>query len=190
TVGEMGSWVEGQWVWDLRWRKDLFVLELNLLDSLHEILNRSTISAADDSWFWKHDPIGQYSIKSAFLALSRSTTYELIFFEEEERLLPKVWKTFSPSKVAVFSWQLLQDKLPTRQNLWQRGVIGDASVSTCVLCGLEPKSADHLFSSCNRISPAWYGILRGLGVKLVPPRGVLGIFEAFLGIGMSRKDML
>jgi hypothetical protein len=32
TVGEMGSWVEGQWAWDLRWRRDLFVWELNLLE--------------------------------------------------------------------------------------------------------------------------------------------------------------
>ncbi|MCI08317.1 putative ribonuclease H protein, partial [Trifolium medium] len=103
TVGEMGSWVEGQWVWDLRWRRDLFVWEFNLLESLQDILNHSTISAADDSWVWKHDPTGQYSVKSAFLALSRSTTDDVIFSVEEERLLPKVWKTWAPSKVAVFS---------------------------------------------------------------------------------------
>jgi hypothetical protein len=40
TVGEMGNWVEDQWIWDLNWRRELFVLELNLLESLHEILNR------------------------------------------------------------------------------------------------------------------------------------------------------
>ncbi|MCI85450.1 hypothetical protein A2U01_0106729, partial [Trifolium medium] len=48
-------------------------------------------------------------------------------------LLPKVWKSWTPSKVVVFSWQLLQDRLPTHRNLWQRGVIGDVSASTCVL---------------------------------------------------------
>ena len=106
------------------------------MESLHEILNHSTISGADDSWFWKHDPTGQYSVKSVFLALSRSITDDVIFSVEEERLLPKVWKTLAPSKVAVFSWQLLQDRLPTRRNLLQRGVIGDASASMCVLCGL------------------------------------------------------
>ncbi|MCH94825.1 receptor-like kinase, partial [Trifolium medium] len=103
----------------------------------------------------------------------------------EERLLPKVWKTWAPSKVAVFSWQLLQDRLPTRQNLWQRGVIEDASASMCVFCGLGPESADHLFGSCDHISPIWYSILRWLGVQLVPSRGVLGLFEAFLGMSMA-----
>ncbi|MCI44688.1 hypothetical protein A2U01_0065927, partial [Trifolium medium] len=73
------------------------------------MLNRATISTTDDSWFWKHDPSGSYSVKSAFLALSRATVDEVIFSVAEIRLLPKVWKTWAPSKVAVFSWQLLQD---------------------------------------------------------------------------------
>jgi hypothetical protein len=66
TVGEMENWVEGRWIWDLNWRRNLFVSEVNLLESLLEIWNHSTISAADDSWFWKHDPTGHYSVKSTF----------------------------------------------------------------------------------------------------------------------------
>ncbi|GAU35310.1 hypothetical protein TSUD_389350 [Trifolium subterraneum] len=150
TVGEMGSWVESQWVRDLRWRRDLFVWELNILESFYEILNHSTISAADDSWFWKHDLTGQYSVKSAFLALSRATTDDVIFSVEEERLLPKVWKTLAPSKVASF--------------------LGN-------FCKIGSESADHLFSFCNQISPVWYGMLRWLGVEMVPPRGVLGFLR-------------
>ncbi|GAU33515.1 hypothetical protein TSUD_386600 [Trifolium subterraneum] len=135
-VSEMGNWVEGQWVWDLRWRRDLFVWELNLLESLREILDRAIISTADDSWYWKHDSSGLYS-----------------------------------------------DRLPTRQNLWQQGVIEDASAFMRVLYGLGLESDDHLFGSCNLISPIWYSILRWLGVEFMPFRGVLGFFEAFLGMG-------
>ncbi|MCH85106.1 hypothetical protein A2U01_0005948 [Trifolium medium] len=47
-VGEMGSWAEGHWVWDLKWRRNLFIWELNLLKNLLEALNRSSISEADD----------------------------------------------------------------------------------------------------------------------------------------------
>jgi hypothetical protein len=90
--------------------------------------------------------------------------------------------------VAVFSWQLLQDRLPTRHNLWQQGVVGDASASTCVLCGVGPELAKHLFASCSKISHVWYDILRWLGFELVPPRGILGLFEGFLGMGQSTKD--
>jgi hypothetical protein len=187
----MGSWIKGQCVWDLRWRRNLFVWELNLLDSLNEIMDRSIISITkEDSWCWKHDPSGYYSIKSAFLAFSRSTVDEVSFSGEEEMLLQKVWKTWAPSKVAVFSSQLLQDRLPTHQNLWQQGVIGNATASMCVLCGLWPELANHVFSSCNQISPVWYSILHWLGVEFKPPHSVLGFFEAFLGLGMGRKDRL
>ncbi|GAU37692.1 hypothetical protein TSUD_164950 [Trifolium subterraneum] len=120
--------------------------------------------------------------------LCRSIVDEVIFSIEEEKMLPKVWKTWAPSKVTIFSWQLLQDRLPTRKNLWQRGVIGDASASLCVICGLSSESADHLFGSCNQISQVWYGILGWLGVELVPHRSVLRFFEAFLGMSMGRKD--
>ncbi|PNX75998.1 hypothetical protein L195_g031943 [Trifolium pratense] len=117
------------------------------------------ISTTDDSWFWKHDSSGLYSVNSAFLKLSSSTVDEVIFSVEEVRLLPKVWKTWTPSKVAVFSWQLLhdsstfdevifsveEDRLSTHRNLWKRGVIVDASASTCVIYGLRPGAADHLW---------------------------------------------
>jgi hypothetical protein len=146
------------------------------LESLQKILNRSTISTTDDYWFWKHDSSGFYSVKSAFLKLSRSTVDEVIFYMEEERLLPKVWKTWAPSKMKVFSWQLMQDRLSTRQNLWTRGVIADVSALTCVLYSLRHESVDHLFGSCNHISQVWYDILRWLGVESVPSRGVLRFF--------------
>ncbi|MCH85105.1 hypothetical protein A2U01_0005947 [Trifolium medium] len=50
------------------------------------------------------------------------------------------------------------------------------------------ESADQLFASCSQISPIWYCILRWLGVKFVPPHGILGLFEVLLGMGMGRKD--
>ncbi|GAU20222.1 hypothetical protein TSUD_352860 [Trifolium subterraneum] len=105
---------------------------------------------------------------------------EVFISEEELCLLPKVWKIWALSKVVVFSWQLLQDSLPTRHNLWQRGVITDVDASRCVFCGLGSESADHLFVSCNQISPVWYSILRWLGIQWVSPRGNLGCFEVFL----------
>jgi hypothetical protein len=75
-------------------------------------------------------------------------------------------------------------------NFWKWGVIADVCASTCVLCGLRPESADHLFGSCNHISQVWYGILRWLGVESVSPRGVLRFLEAFLGMGRGRKDRM
>ncbi|PNX97364.1 hypothetical protein L195_g020592 [Trifolium pratense] len=56
------------------------------------------------------------------------------------------------------------------------GVIQDSTVAW--IGGSE--SAEHLFASCSQISHDWYGILRLLGVELMPPRGILELFEGFL----------
>jgi hypothetical protein len=36
----------------------------------------------------------------------------------------------------------------------------------------------------------WYDTLRCLGIELVPPHGILGLFEGFLGMGKSMKDRM
>jgi len=37
------------------------------------------------------------------------------------QVVSKVWKSRTPSKVVVFSWQLLLDRIPTRFNLNRKG---------------------------------------------------------------------
>jgi hypothetical protein len=47
-----------------------------------------------------------------------------------------VWKSWAPSKVIVFSWQLLLDRIPSRSNLIRRGVtlpVGGWGVSSALV---------------------------------------------------------
>jgi hypothetical protein len=125
-----------------------------------------------------------FSVKSAYLVLRQLVADEMFILEEETCLLPKVWKTWAPSKVA------LQNRLSTRLNLRRRGVIMDDGAAMCPLCGLGSESAGHLFISCNKISHVWYTILCWLGAEWVSPRGTLGSFEVFLGMGLGRKNRL
>ncbi|PNX73701.1 hypothetical protein L195_g031483 [Trifolium pratense] len=59
----------------------------------------------------------------------------------------------APLKVVVFSWQLLQDKILSRQNLLSRRVLA------------TPESWEY-----------------------VPPRDLLGHFEAFVGLGVDKRS--
>ncbi|GAU17375.1 hypothetical protein TSUD_232510 [Trifolium subterraneum] len=63
--------------------------------------------------------------------------------------LARVWDSWAASKVIVFSWQLLQDRVPTRQNLRMRRVMVGATDISCVFCGAVEESVDHIFVSCD-----------------------------------------
>ncbi|GAU21373.1 hypothetical protein TSUD_189600 [Trifolium subterraneum] len=69
----------------------------------------------------------------------------------------------APLKVVVFSWKLLQDRIPSRQNLLRRRVIATPESAICALCGLSGESSVHLFISCPVVSSAWYSVSYWLG---------------------------
>ncbi|GAU43075.1 hypothetical protein TSUD_194290 [Trifolium subterraneum] len=139
----------------------------------------------EDSWVWTLDPTGSYSVKSAYLAI---TSVEVA--PEPNSLLTRVWKSWAPSKVIVLSWQLLQDRVPTRQNLLRRRVLREASLSFCALCGDIVESVDHFFITCDCISIFWYNLTRWLGFELVSPSSIASLFEWFLGLGVGTKSRL
>lgn len=50
-----------------------------------------------------------------------------------------------PLKIKVFVWLVLKKRILTTTKLVKRGWIDD---STCVLCGVEEETEDHLFTQC------------------------------------------
>jgi hypothetical protein len=62
--------------------------------------------------------------------------------------LIKLWKTDIPSKVNVFEWRLLLNRLPTMAALFHRGVLVNPHDISCVFCLLNVEDTTHLFFSC------------------------------------------
>ncbi|MCH94887.1 hypothetical protein A2U01_0015856 [Trifolium medium] len=102
-VGEMGNWVNGEWKWDLLWRKELFVWEEDLLENLMGTLNVFHISNAQDLWVWKHDATGIFSFKLAYYVLVSNLGVRVASLAVTDQVLARVWKSWAPSKVIVFS---------------------------------------------------------------------------------------
>ncbi|GAU23394.1 hypothetical protein TSUD_334420 [Trifolium subterraneum] len=77
-------------------------------------------SNIEDRWRWKSDLTGLFSVKSVynFLQLRLESSYI-----EPDLLaaINKLWKNDIPSKVGVFGWRLLLEKLPTRAALASKG---------------------------------------------------------------------
>ncbi|GAU45061.1 hypothetical protein TSUD_198490 [Trifolium subterraneum] len=184
-VGEMGYWLDLEWHWVFRWRRDLSVPEIGLLEALLSAVQTTPLLGVVDSWSWRHDSTGTYSVKSAYMVLSAGSVAS-----DLDSLLARVWKSWAPSKVIVFSWKLLQDRVPSRPNLLRRRVIRDHRDSFCAFCGASLKSVDHLFVTCDSISPVWYSLFRWLGFRFVSPPSISSVFQGFLGFRVGRKIRL
>ena len=100
-----------------------------------------------DTGSWTNSPDGRYSVKSAYSILIKGLltagTPEGVVLQA----VPRVWKLWGPSKVIVFSWQLLLDRIPSRSNLTRRGIPLPVGGVDCVLCAAP--SAKCPASSCS-----------------------------------------
>ncbi|MCI05881.1 cytochrome P450, partial [Trifolium medium] len=85
---------------------------------------------------------------------------------------------------------LHQDRVPTRQILRKRRVLVGTTDTSCVFCGAVEESVDHLFVSCERVSPIWYRITRWLGIEYVCLNRIMQVFESFFGISVGHRVRL
>jgi len=105
-----------------------------------------------------------FPVKSAYLKLDRLMLMEDLWREQEKRVLSRLWKSPAPSKVVAFSWKLLLNRVPTRDNLRLRKVLLAEVPNSCVLCDREVESALHLFLHCDIAREVWLAVMRWLGV--------------------------
>ncbi|GKB99957.1 RNA-directed DNA polymerase, eukaryota [Tanacetum coccineum] len=56
------------------------------------------------------------------------------------------WVKYIPIKINIFIWRARLDRLPTRSNLTNRGVVLDSLL--CSICGSVPEDASHFLFQC------------------------------------------
>ncbi|GKF68921.1 RNA-directed DNA polymerase, eukaryota, reverse transcriptase zinc-binding domain protein, partial [Tanacetum coccineum] len=66
---------------------------------------------------------------------------------------PHKWNSWIPRKVNIYVWRAAFDRLPTRTNLFRRGV--SLPSTTCPICDIVEEDIDH---SC----PRWKKIIHGV----------------------------
>jgi hypothetical protein len=54
-------------MWRFSWRRELFVWEVNMLNSLLLCLEGAVIGEGVDIWVWKLDKVGVFTVKSSYL---------------------------------------------------------------------------------------------------------------------------
>jgi len=64
-----------------------------------------------DMWWWILDPIIGYSVKATYHFLTAVNAHP------DQGLFDDFWHKQAPLKVSLFSWRLLCNRLPTKENL-------------------------------------------------------------------------
>ncbi|MCH91770.1 LINE-1 reverse transcriptase like [Trifolium medium] len=182
--GELEGGIRG---WDLQWRRALFQWEEADVLNLRALIAGVSLSGEEDSWRWVLDPERGFSVNSAFDFFSSELIVGPNILSPEKSIFNFIWTSPAPTKAIIFSWQLLHNRIPTKDNLLSRGVINLDAGSNCVWCGEYQETANHLFLHCKVVLSVWYAIFKWLGVVIVMPPSLFNLFDSVNAVTTSKK---
>jgi hypothetical protein len=185
-INQVGVWNNNSWVWNLRWRRQLFLWEEEACTNLLNLIGGVKLASHDDSWKCEIGVDGDYAVKEGYVFLSENFLPPLNINNECLRVLKGNWDSFAPLKVVIFSWKLMLLRLPTRQNLAIRGLFDARSSLGCVWCPLLEESESHLFFQCPVAVEVWTMVMAWLGFVTAVPGNVIQSFE-FFGVPFKTK---
>lgn len=91
------------------------------------------------------------------------------------------------SKVVVFSWKVLINRIPTRDNLALRNVLVPETSNLCVLCDMKEESSLHFFLHCDVAYMVWMKVMRWLDCFFLSPPNLFVHWECLSGRERNKK---
>jgi hypothetical protein len=179
TVAMFGYSNNNGWMWRFDWSDDLSAEEAVLVQELLNLLIPiRPYSGVKDRRKWIPSPAACFSVKTAYADLLNRLILPLL---DDIKLLSlgRMWKNNVPSKVSIFGWRLLLEKLPTRESLFSKGVITNVLDSCCVFCCNQVESIDHVFLHCQVSNSIWLLIFKWMGVSPIMNANVQQHFLLF-----------
>ncbi|XP_057452728.1 uncharacterized protein LOC130744569 [Lotus japonicus] len=168
-VREYGTVLGPQWIWNIAFVRDFLGWERQPYDDLQALLQtlvpKQGERADRDSIIWKHDNMGLYSVKSMCAVV------EARWFTEEGWSVPQFLRPILPSKIALFLWQVQKNRITSKENLEQRGVVLENGAS-CIFCLSTTETVAHLFLHCPQIWMLWTTVLQREGIMWSIPESV------------------
>jgi hypothetical protein len=110
-----------------------------------------------NSWRRQLDPCACYTVRGAYQLLTSQDTPQV------DREVDLIWHKQVPLKVSIFAWRLLRNRLPTRSNLLDRGIISDVDAGCLAGCD-HLETSQLLFLTCGFYGLLWHAVWSSLGV--------------------------
>jgi hypothetical protein len=123
--------------WNLRWRRRFFVWEEELVEEFKNLISNILVTNVEDRWCWRPENDVVFTVKSAYCLISNLPGSVGFHPPWSGRIFDAIWKCKAPSKVSGFVWQLLHNRIPTKDNLILRNIIHTGESTLCPLCGKE-----------------------------------------------------
>ncbi|KAL4353692.1 hypothetical protein GQ457_06G031150 [Hibiscus cannabinus] len=186
VVAEFGSKANGEWVWNIPLRRQLFDWEIEIWNSLLALLQGCRLNNFDHDWLsWGGSGSGEFSIKSVTNILHSS----LPLCKE---WIKQVWRGVAPPKVEIFMWLVIRQRIPVRVELAARGLsLSPNNNVFCPLCGQAPESVVHLMFNCIVTWKVWMSCLAFWGLSGVFPGDPESFLVAWHGSCVSKsKDSI
>ncbi|XP_071727494.1 uncharacterized protein [Rutidosis leptorrhynchoides] len=135
-------------IWD--WSRSPSGRALDELTELTNLISSVSISDRPDSWKFSLDA-------SDIFTTSLSNLINALKYDVHSRniLLPR--NKFVPQKVFVFTWRVIQLKIPVRSELDKKGI--DLHTILCPLCDHHIETIEHELITCPKVSPIWTQML-------------------------------
>nr|GFA91611.1 RNA-directed DNA polymerase, eukaryota [Tanacetum cinerariifolium] len=108
-------------------------------DDLNFVSGSVILSASKDRWICDLNGDGVFRVKVV------RTILDDIFLPSAADATR--WVKYIPIKINIFAWRARLDRLPTRSNIFRRGVVLDSYL--CPLCGLVPEDIHHVLFRCD-----------------------------------------
>jgi hypothetical protein len=178
-VSQMGSWIDNSWIWSFEWKANLITTEIvaaqELLSLLHSVQPKHD---ERDRRKWVAHTAGFFSVKSAYSALENSP-FSQANGSNSTGIYKDLWSNNVPSKVSIFGWRLLIERLPTRDALYRKGIITNNHERSCVFCSREVEDIHHVFFNCYMSQQIWNHVFRWLGTNYIPFVDIQNHFTLF-----------
>ena len=172
----MGRHKDIGWEWNFTWRRPLFDNEIDLAANfLRDVEVKLIQQQGSDVWEWTGDPVGQYSTCNAYNMIGEESAAG-----SQEECFEKLWRIKIPTRIVVFAWRLIRDRLLTRQNVQRRQV--QLPEMVCPFCRIEEEGASHLFFHCCKIQPIWWETMSWLHIKGAFPLSPKHHFLQHIGV--------
>ncbi|KAJ9558563.1 hypothetical protein OSB04_013177 [Centaurea solstitialis] len=166
SLADRTEWTTNGFVFRGCWRR-----EIREGRETSEILMVNTLCNNVERWHWRLNESGIFSVASLRAAIDSLTL--------RSAGPVTVWNKFILTKVRIRNWQARIDRLPTKQNLMERGVVLDNDL--CILCNEERETGDHILIRCRRAIEVRQAV--NLWWNLLPsqPTSVQSFFEEIRG---------